>query len=109
MLGGAVCWPWSLARGLAEAVSSLGGAPVLATDGDVTIEQLASAAQQTCGDVVILPNGSQNLKQAGEVATELRRSGRRVGIIPTRAQVQGLAAMGSAPSRRLISSRRWWQ
>ena len=79
--------------GLAEAVSSLGGAPVLATDGDVTIEQLASAAQQTCGDVVILPNGSQNLKQAGEVATELRRSGRRVGIIPTRAQVQGLAAM----------------
>jgi DAK2 domain fusion protein YloV len=79
--------------GLAEAVSSLGGVPVLATDGDVTIEQLAAAAQQTCGDVVILPNGSQNLKRAGEVATELRRSGRRVGIIPTRAQVQGLAAM----------------
>jgi uncharacterized protein len=79
--------------GLAEAVSSLGGAPLLATDGDVTIEQLAAAAQQTCGDVVILPNSSQNLKRAGEVATELRRSGRRVGIIPTRAQVQGLAAM----------------
>jgi len=79
--------------GLAEAVSSLGGVPVLATDDDVTIEQLAAAAQQTCGDVVILPNGSQNLKRAGEVATELRRSGRRVGIIPTRAQVQGLAAM----------------
>jgi len=79
--------------GLAEAVSSLGGVPVLATDGDVTIEQLAAAAQQSCGDVVILPNGSQNLKRAGEVAAELRRSGRRVGIIPTRAQVQGLAAM----------------
>jgi len=79
--------------GLAEAVSSLGGVPVLALDGEVTIEQLAAAAQQTCGDVVILPNGSQNLKRAGEVATELRRSGRRVGIIPTRAQVQGLAAM----------------
>ena len=79
--------------GLAEAVSSLGGVPVLATDGDVTIEQLAAAAQQTCGDVVILPNGSQNLKRASEVATELRRSGRRVGIIPTHAQVQGLAAM----------------
>ena len=43
--------------------------------------------------MVILPNGMQSLKQAGEVATELRRSGRRVGIIPTRAQVQGLAAM----------------
>jgi len=79
--------------GLAEAVSSLGGVPVLATDGDVTIAQLAAAAYQTCGDVVILPNGSQNLKRASKVATELRRSGRRVGIIPTRAQVQGLAAM----------------
>jgi dihydroxyacetone kinase-like predicted kinase len=43
--------------------------------------------------VVIVPNGSQNLKRANEVATELLRSGRRVGIIPTRAQVQGLAAM----------------
>ena len=42
---------------------------------------------------MILPNGSQNLKRASEVAAELRRSGRRVGIIPTRAQVQGLAAM----------------
>ena len=79
--------------GLAKAVSSLGGVPVLATDGDVTIEQLTAATQRTCGDVVILPNSTRNLKRASEVATELRRSGRRVGIIPTLAQVQGLAAM----------------
>jgi dihydroxyacetone kinase-like predicted kinase len=42
---------------------------------------------------VILPNGTENLKSADHVAAELRRTGRRVGIIPTLAQVQGLAAM----------------
>jgi dihydroxyacetone kinase-like predicted kinase len=43
--------------------------------------------------LVILPNGTENLQRANDVATELRRAGRRVGIIPTVAQVQGLAAM----------------
>jgi uncharacterized protein len=42
---------------------------------------------------VILPNGTVNLQTADRVAAELRRSGRRVGIIPSHAQVQGLAAM----------------
>jgi uncharacterized protein len=79
--------------GLASAVASLGGVPVLAADGDVTIDQLRAAADQTCGDLVILPNGSENLKRVGEAVLELRRAGRRVGIVPTVAQVQGLAAM----------------
>ena len=79
--------------GLARAVTSLGGTPVLAADGDVTIEQLSAAADQTCSDVVILPNSLRNLERATAVATELRRTGRRVGIIPTVAQMQGLAAM----------------
>jgi fatty acid kinase len=79
--------------GLAQAVASLGGVPVLATGGDVTVEELRAAADRTCGDLVILPNGSENLKSADHVAAELRRAGRRVGIIPTLAQVQGLAAM----------------
>jgi fatty acid kinase len=79
--------------GMARAVTSLGGVPVLATDGDATLEQLRAAADQTCGDLVILPNGRENLKRANHLATELRRSGRRVGIIPTLAHVQGLAAM----------------
>ena len=79
--------------GLAKAVASLGGMPVLATEGDVTVNQLRAAAEQICGDLVILPNGVENLKRAGDVARELRRTGRRVGVIPTVAQVQGLAAM----------------
>ncbi|HZL75208.1 MAG TPA: DAK2 domain-containing protein [Propionibacteriaceae bacterium] len=79
--------------GLAEAVASLGGVPVLAAEGAVTHEELRAAADQTCGDLVILPNGTVNLQTADRVAAELRRSGRRVGIIPSHAQVQGLAAM----------------
>jgi uncharacterized protein len=79
--------------GLAQAVASLGGIPVLAAQGGVTVDQLQAAAEQTCGDLVILPNGSRNLKRAEQVAAELRRTGRRVGIIPALAQVQGLAAM----------------
>jgi len=79
--------------GLAQAVASLGGIPVLAGQGGVTVDQLQAAAEQTCGDLVILPNGSSNLKRAEQVAAELRRNGRQVGIIPTLAQVQGLAAM----------------
>jgi uncharacterized protein len=79
--------------GLANAVASLGGIPVLATDGDVTVNQLSDAADQVCGDLVILPNGAENLERAGDLARNLRRAGRRVGVIPTVAQVQGLAAM----------------
>ena len=79
--------------GLAEAVASLGGVPVLAAEGAVTRDELRAAADQTCGDLVILPNGTENLQTADRVAAELRRTGRRVGIIPSHAQVQGLAAM----------------
>jgi DAK2 domain fusion protein YloV len=79
--------------GLASAVASLGGVPVLAADGEVTVDQLRAAADQTCGDLVILPNGGENLKRVGEFVLELRRAGRRVGIVSTVAQVQGLAAM----------------
>ena len=79
--------------GLAEAVASFGGVPVLCTEGDVTLDELRAAADRTCGDLVILPNGTENLKTADRVAAELRRTGRRVGIIPSHAQVQGLAAM----------------
>ncbi|HEX3207502.1 MAG TPA: DAK2 domain-containing protein, partial [Propionibacteriaceae bacterium] len=60
--------------GLAQAVSSLGGAPVLAGEGDITVEELRAAADRTCGDLVILPNGTENLKSADHVAAELRRT-----------------------------------
>ena len=79
--------------GIAEAVASFGGLPVRVGDRDVTLHQLKVAAQETCGELVILPNSPKNLKRAQRVATELRRAGRRVGVIPTVSQVQGLAAM----------------
>jgi uncharacterized protein len=79
--------------GLAEAVASLGGVPVRADNADVTVDQLRAAAQQTAGDLVILPNDAKNLKLASYAATEFGQAGRRVGIIPTVTQAQGLAAM----------------
>jgi uncharacterized protein len=80
--------------GLAQAVASLGGIPVIAAEDDIAVDELQAAADRTSsGDLVILPNGIQNLKRADSVAAELRRTGRRVGVIPTVAQVQGLAAM----------------
>ena len=59
--------------GLAEAVSSFGGVPVLATDGDVTIEQLAAAAQQTCRRCGDLAQRHAKPETGQRVATELRR------------------------------------
>lgn len=79
--------------GLAEAVSALGGLPVLAAGGHVRPSALAAALEETCGDVVILPNDMETLETAGHLAGELRGAGRRVAVIPTIAQIQGLAAM----------------
>ena len=79
--------------GLARAIASLGGIAVLAMESEIAVAELHAAADRTCGDLVILPNGIENLKRADSVAAELRRNGRRVSIIPTVAQVQGLAAM----------------
>ena len=42
---------------------------------------------------MILPNDMETLETASHLATELRGSGRRIAVIPTVAQVQGLAAM----------------
>ncbi len=79
--------------GLAAAVESLGGVPVLNTSGDLTLEELTAAADATFGDLVVLPNDMASLEIAHHHATQWRRQGRRVAVIPTVAQVQGLAAM----------------
>ena len=46
-----------------------------------------------CGDVVILPNDMESLELASHLAASRRGPGRRVAVIPTTAQVQGLAAL----------------
>ncbi|HEY5820367.1 MAG TPA: DAK2 domain-containing protein [Propionibacteriaceae bacterium] len=79
--------------GLAEAVTALGGLALLAQDGQVSAARLQAALDETWGDVVILPNDPATLEIAGHLAAQLRGTGRRVAVIPTLAQVQGLAAM----------------
>lgn len=80
--------------GLAAAVAALGGLPLLAAVDEVVPGALAELVERTCGDVVILPNDAGTLETAGELAARLRVGGRRVAVIPTLSQVQGLAALG---------------
>ena len=79
--------------GLADAVTALGGAAVLPAGSHVSAEELTSALQQSCGEVIVLPNDMECLEIATHLASELRAQGRRVAVIPTVAQVQGLAAL----------------
>lgn len=79
--------------GLAEAVRALGGVPVQGSRGQLTVAELTAALEQTSGDAVVLPNDMENLELATLLAGRLRREGRRIAVIPTVAQVQGLAAI----------------
>ncbi len=79
--------------GLADAVTALGGTAVLPSGAHVSAEELTSALQQSCGEVIVLPNDMECLEIATHLANELRAQGRRVAVIPTVAQVQGLAAL----------------
>jgi dihydroxyacetone kinase-like predicted kinase len=66
---------------------------VLASAPHVIFEQLSDVVRQTCGDLVILPNDMESLELATHLAADVRETGRRVAVIPTVAQVQGLAAV----------------
>lgn len=79
--------------GLADAVARLGGVPVLPATRHIAAEELSAAMGQSCGEVVVLPNDMESLEMATHLAAELRGQGRRVAVIPTVAQVQGLAAL----------------
>jgi dihydroxyacetone kinase-like predicted kinase len=79
--------------GIAAAVRELGGVPVWSGRGQLTLDELSAALAQTCGDVVILPNDMENLEIASHLVDGLRAEGRHIAVIPTLAQVQGLAAI----------------
>jgi DAK2 domain fusion protein YloV len=79
--------------GLAAAVEALGGMPVVPAGSHVTAEELSVALQHSCGEVVVLPNDMECLEIASHLAADLRAQGRRVAVIPTVAEVQGLAAL----------------
>lgn len=84
--------------GLAELFAEAGAVVVATATGHrpSTGEMLAAVdrgdATRT-GDVVILPNERDAVPVAEAAAAELRTHGRRAAVIPTVAQVQGLAAL----------------
>lgn len=79
--------------GLAAAVAASGGTPVQPAGAHLSHDELVAAVQQSCGEVVVLPNDMECLELATHLAADLRTQGRRVAVIPTVAQVQGLAAL----------------
>ncbi|MEU8225483.1 DAK2 domain-containing protein [Kribbella sp. NPDC048915] len=58
-----------------------------------TGELLQAIEQSQAPEIVILPNDSDSIAVAEAAATAARQDGVRVAVIPTRAQVQGLAAI----------------
>ena len=58
-----------------------------------TGELLQAIEQSQAPEIVILPNDQDSIAVAEAAATAARQDGLRVAVIPTRAQVQGLAAI----------------
>ncbi|MCW2748242.1 MAG: Dak phosphatase [Nocardioidaceae bacterium] len=72
------------------------GAHVLEFDRDhqLGVEQMASAVRATgASEVIVLPNNPRYVPLFEAAAKDLRREGMRIAIIPSHAQVQGLAAL----------------
>jgi DAK2 domain fusion protein YloV len=79
-------------EGLAEAVRTMGGVPISAIEQTELLQKLGAAVQQADRDVVVLPNGMVSVQSAASLAGEVGHT-RRVAVIPTAAQIQGLAAL----------------
>jgi DAK2 domain fusion protein YloV len=79
-------------EGLARAVEAAGGVPVLARPGHDLRELLSAAIAHAGSEVVVLSNGMLDATAAGRLAEELSGE-RRVAVIPSAAQIQGLAAL----------------
>ena len=94
--------------GLAAAVAAHDGTPVVTGDGDVTVDQLRAAANQTCGDLVILPNGPANLERASSVAAELLGRGGESASSPRLAKRKDWRPW-RCTSRRQTSRRLSWR
>jgi DAK2 domain fusion protein YloV len=58
-----------------------------------TAEMLEAIRRPGCSEVVLLPNERDGVPVAEAAAAEARSDGIRVAVIPTHAQVQGLAAL----------------
>lgn len=80
-------------RGLADAVEAAGGIALRAAgglDAATALQQLLAADMP---EMIILPNDLEHLEMAHVLAHQIGDHGRRVAVIPTVAQAQGLAAL----------------
>jgi hypothetical protein len=80
--------------GLASLFESAGATVVRTPVGrrPSTAEMLDAIRRTGAGEVVLLPNERDGVPVAEAAAAEARAEGTRVAVIPTRAQVQGIAA-----------------
>src|SRR5680860_115290 len=85
---------WAAGPGLAETFRGSGVVPVTDAAGRraSTAEVLAAVRDAGTRAVVVLPNDPDTLAVAQAAAVAAREEGLRVTVVPTRAQVQGLAA-----------------
>jgi hypothetical protein len=81
--------------GLAQLFTEAGATVVTPSDGRrcSTADLLAALLTSDADEVVLLPNEPHVLAAAEAAAQQARRRGFRVAVIPSRAQVQGLAAL----------------
>jgi dihydroxyacetone kinase-like predicted kinase len=79
-------------QGLARAVETMGAVPVLLAPGDDVAGPLSAAIFHARSEVVLLPNGMVSLERANRLADSFRDA-RRIAVIPSAAQIQGLAAV----------------
>lgn len=93
--------------GLAELFTAVGAHVVAGGPGhrpstsDILTAVCAAAAPDSSREVIVLPNDADTLAVAEAAVTRAAESGVRAYVVPTRATVQGLAAMAvHDPSRR---------
>ncbi|WP_212909126.1 DAK2 domain-containing protein [Streptomyces sp. TS71-3] len=90
-------------EGLGELCASAGAFTVLARPGEppASGELVAAIRRADADEVVLLPNDDALGHTAAAAAGQVRTAGIRVAVIPTRAAVQGIAALAvHAPDRR---------
>ncbi|MCX5404368.1 DAK2 domain-containing protein [Streptomyces sp. NBC_00335] len=82
-------------EGLAGLCGEAGATTLLARPGEPpAIAELADAIREAhAREVVLLPNGAELRAVAAAAAQQARTEGVRVAVIPTRSEVQGLAAL----------------
>ncbi len=86
---------WAAGPGLAEVFTGSGAVAVTSESGArVSTEELLAAIRRTgAAEVVLMPNDTDTVAVARAAAAAARDEGVEVVVLPTRAQVQGLAAV----------------